>query len=109
MKGTIMAMRLWTGAMMNSARVQMKMWMEKKNAHKDKVQRRWDNRGKTQRMFLTWKKNTGYGSQEQKERKEKGEKEGGQEKIYGIKHWGRVRSVPRIHIHVKNFLQKGIG
>eukprot|EP00965_Chrysotila_dentata_P038152 1267937-Pleurochrysis_carterae.AAC.1 len=43
---TIMAMRLWTGVMMNGARIQMKMWMGKKNAHKDSVQQRWDNRGK---------------------------------------------------------------
>eukprot|EP00965_Chrysotila_dentata_P189086 6173136-Pleurochrysis_carterae.AAC.1 len=50
-KGIIMAMGLWTGAMMNGARVQMKLWMEKKNAHKDNVHRRWDNRGKMQRMF----------------------------------------------------------
>eukprot|EP00965_Chrysotila_dentata_P149782 4946138-Pleurochrysis_carterae.AAC.2 len=31
------------------------------------------------------------------------------EKSYGSKHWGRVRSIPRIHRQVKNFLQKGIG
>eukprot|EP00965_Chrysotila_dentata_P008551 278096-Pleurochrysis_carterae.AAC.3 len=63
----------------------------KKNAHKDNVQRRWDNRGLMQRMFQKWKKTTGYDNQGQKGKEEKGEKEGGQEKIYGIKHWGRFR------------------
>eukprot|EP00965_Chrysotila_dentata_P047935 1590136-Pleurochrysis_carterae.AAC.2 len=41
--------------------------------------------------------------------KEEGEGGKGRERTYGIKHWGRVRSIPRIHIQVKNFLQKGIG
>eukprot|EP00965_Chrysotila_dentata_P232805 6199205-Pleurochrysis_carterae.AAC.3 len=31
------------------------------------------------------------------------------ERTYGIKHWGRVRTIPRANIQVKNFLQMGIG
>eukprot|EP00965_Chrysotila_dentata_P098941 3272439-Pleurochrysis_carterae.AAC.1 len=50
-KGTITAMRLWTGVMMNWARIQMKMWTEKKNVHKASVQRRWDNRGIMHKIF----------------------------------------------------------
>eukprot|EP00965_Chrysotila_dentata_P198411 6178769-Pleurochrysis_carterae.AAC.1 len=33
-KGTIVAMRLWTGELMNKARIQIRMWIEKKNEHK---------------------------------------------------------------------------
>eukprot|EP00965_Chrysotila_dentata_P026214 869353-Pleurochrysis_carterae.AAC.1 len=33
-RGSIEIMKLWTGDMMNSARIQMKNWMEKKNEHK---------------------------------------------------------------------------
>eukprot|EP00965_Chrysotila_dentata_P101796 3360663-Pleurochrysis_carterae.AAC.1 len=42
-KGAITIMKLWTGKMMNFARIQMKMWTETKNEHKVNVQRRWDN------------------------------------------------------------------
>eukprot|EP00965_Chrysotila_dentata_P225985 6195118-Pleurochrysis_carterae.AAC.2 len=45
-KGTIAAMRMWTGGMMNWARIHMKTWTEKKNVNEAKVQRRWGNRGK---------------------------------------------------------------
>eukprot|EP00965_Chrysotila_dentata_P043248 1437183-Pleurochrysis_carterae.AAC.1 len=31
------------------------------------------------------------------------------ERTHGIKHWGRVRTIPRVHIQVKNFLQMGMG
>eukprot|EP00965_Chrysotila_dentata_P076460 2524952-Pleurochrysis_carterae.AAC.3 len=71
-------MRLWTGELMNGARIQMKMWIEKRNEHKN-------------------------------ERKGEEDEKGKKEKTYGIKHWSRVRSIPRIHAQVKNFLQKGIG
>eukprot|EP00965_Chrysotila_dentata_P147610 4873491-Pleurochrysis_carterae.AAC.1 len=61
-----------------------------------------------QRMFPKWPKTTGYDNQEQKG-KGKGGKEGGRENTYGIRHWGRVKSIPKIQIQVQNFLQKGIG
>eukprot|EP00965_Chrysotila_dentata_P217285 6189899-Pleurochrysis_carterae.AAC.2 len=72
-KGTIMTMRLWTGVLMNWARIQMKTWIEGKNRHKASVQRRWDNRGKMHKMFLEWKRLlVGY---ENKKHKGKGEEE----------------------------------
>eukprot|EP00965_Chrysotila_dentata_P199264 6179273-Pleurochrysis_carterae.AAC.1 len=55
-KETLTLMRLWTGEMMHWTRTQMKMWMEKKNAHKASVQRRWDNRQDMNRVFQRWKK-----------------------------------------------------
>eukprot|EP00965_Chrysotila_dentata_P257955 6213056-Pleurochrysis_carterae.AAC.1 len=30
------------------------------------------------------------------------------ERTYGIKHWGRVRTIPRIHLQVKNFCKWGL-
>eukprot|EP00965_Chrysotila_dentata_P196195 6177433-Pleurochrysis_carterae.AAC.1 len=50
-RGTIEIMKLWTGDMMNLARIQMKNWMVKKNEHKARVQRRWDNRGIMKEAF----------------------------------------------------------
>eukprot|EP00965_Chrysotila_dentata_P190990 6174243-Pleurochrysis_carterae.AAC.1 len=47
-KGVIALVGSWIGEMMNSARIQMKMWVAKKNEHKASVQRRWDNRGKNE-------------------------------------------------------------
>eukprot|EP00965_Chrysotila_dentata_P105815 3495398-Pleurochrysis_carterae.AAC.1 len=44
-RGTIDIMKLWTGDMMNWARIQMKKCMDKKNEHKARIQRGWDNRG----------------------------------------------------------------
>eukprot|EP00965_Chrysotila_dentata_P169491 5596167-Pleurochrysis_carterae.AAC.2 len=76
---TIEIMKLWTGDMVNLARVQMKNWMEKKNGHRAGVQRRWDNRREE------------GGGKEHKEEK------GNIEKTYGIKHWGRVRTIPTLH------------
>eukprot|EP00965_Chrysotila_dentata_P175335 5787731-Pleurochrysis_carterae.AAC.1 len=55
-KGVIALLKSWTGEMMNGARIQMKTWVTKKNEHKDKVQRRWDNREKMYNAFQTWKK-----------------------------------------------------
>eukprot|EP00965_Chrysotila_dentata_P147350 4864394-Pleurochrysis_carterae.AAC.1 len=107
-------MRLWTGELMNWARIHMNLWIEKKNENKASVQRRWDNKGKTLKLFMRWKRNAGYGRGEHDPNRGKGvevkETEGGKtEKAYGIKHWGRVRTVPRMHLRVKHFLQKGIG
>eukprot|EP00965_Chrysotila_dentata_P014208 471147-Pleurochrysis_carterae.AAC.1 len=102
-------MRLWTGELMNWARTHMKIWIEKKNEHKASVQSRWDNRGNMLKMFIKWKRNAGYkqdgldtGQGREREERKK-------EKTYGIKYWGRVGTIPRIHMKVKNFLQKGIG
>eukprot|EP00965_Chrysotila_dentata_P020944 693968-Pleurochrysis_carterae.AAC.1 len=41
---------------MNWARMQMKMWISKKNEHKASVQRRWDNREKMHTAFQRWRK-----------------------------------------------------
>eukprot|EP00965_Chrysotila_dentata_P228037 6196368-Pleurochrysis_carterae.AAC.1 len=57
-------MRLWTGELMNWSRTHMKLWIEKKNEHKASVQRRWDNRGSTLKLFIRWKRNVGYGQGE---------------------------------------------
>eukprot|EP00965_Chrysotila_dentata_P031798 1060483-Pleurochrysis_carterae.AAC.1 len=54
-------MKLWTGDMMNWARIQMKRWMEKKNEHRAGVQRRWDNIGITNKAFQKWKSSTQSG------------------------------------------------
>eukprot|EP00965_Chrysotila_dentata_P261208 6214177-Pleurochrysis_carterae.AAC.3 len=43
---TIAMMKSWTGEMMYRARIQMKVWIGKKNEHRAKVQQRWENRGK---------------------------------------------------------------
>eukprot|EP00965_Chrysotila_dentata_P151323 5001581-Pleurochrysis_carterae.AAC.1 len=84
--------------MMNTARMQMKEWVIKKNEGKASVQRRWDNRGKMHRAFQNWRRGIGH---EYKVR-EAGTEEGGgdieKERTYGIKYWGRVRTIPRIHI-----------
>eukprot|EP00965_Chrysotila_dentata_P210989 6186213-Pleurochrysis_carterae.AAC.8 len=63
-------MKLWTGEMMNWARIQMKMWTERKNEHRASVQQRWDNRGKTNKAFTRWNKATGYENKEKDGRKE---------------------------------------
>eukprot|EP00965_Chrysotila_dentata_P182819 6037166-Pleurochrysis_carterae.AAC.1 len=47
-------MKLWTGDMMNWARIQMKKWMDKKNEQRARVQRRWDNRGIMKDAFRKW-------------------------------------------------------
>eukprot|EP00965_Chrysotila_dentata_P246550 6207228-Pleurochrysis_carterae.AAC.1 len=108
-KGAIVVMKLWTGELMNRARTHMKIWMEKKNEHKASVQRRWDNRGNTLEMFTRWKRNAGYKQDGLDEEQGKEIEEGKKKKTYGIKYWGRVRTIPRILRKAKNFLQKGIG
>eukprot|EP00965_Chrysotila_dentata_P010368 337631-Pleurochrysis_carterae.AAC.2 len=52
-------MKTWTGEMMNTARIQMKVWTEKKKTHKDNVRQRWDNRGIMNKAFKRWKSATG--------------------------------------------------
>eukprot|EP00965_Chrysotila_dentata_P263050 6214744-Pleurochrysis_carterae.AAC.2 len=45
-KGVIALLGSWTGEMMNWARIQMKTWIIRKNAHTASVQKGWDNREK---------------------------------------------------------------
>eukprot|EP00965_Chrysotila_dentata_P068814 2273915-Pleurochrysis_carterae.AAC.1 len=95
--------------MMNCARIHMKMWIAIKNEHKAEVQRRWDNRGKTRKAFQDWKKRVWPEYYTQIGRKEGIERGKEREKTHGIKHWGRIRTIPEIHAQVKNFLQTGVG
>eukprot|EP00965_Chrysotila_dentata_P187571 6172227-Pleurochrysis_carterae.AAC.5 len=97
-KGVIALLRSWTAEMMNSARIQMKTWVTMKNEHKAKVQRRWDNRGKMHEAFQIWRKGVGHEYDIQAEGKEEKEGRIERERTYGIKHWGRVRTISRIHI-----------
>eukprot|EP00965_Chrysotila_dentata_P163486 5398335-Pleurochrysis_carterae.AAC.1 len=108
-RGSIETMKLWTGDLMNSARIQMKTWMEKKNEHKARVQRRWDNRGIMKEAFQTWKTFTGRAYMETVEGKENEKDKGATERTYGIKRWGKIRTTPRLHKQVKKFFQMGIG
>eukprot|EP00965_Chrysotila_dentata_P052658 1747345-Pleurochrysis_carterae.AAC.1 len=107
--GSITQLKLWTGEMMNCARIHMKMWIAIKNEHKAAVQKRWDNRHKMGKAFQTWRKRSGLESNNQIGGEEDGKREIEKERTYGIKYWGRIRSVPKIHEQVRNFLQKGIG
>eukprot|EP00965_Chrysotila_dentata_P105285 3477306-Pleurochrysis_carterae.AAC.1 len=100
-------MKLWTEDMMNWARIQMKKWMDKKNEQRARVQRRWDNRGIMKDAFQKWislihRVDTDRGQIRKEEKVKK-------EKTYGIKHWGRVRTIPKLYERVKSFLQTGVG
>eukprot|EP00965_Chrysotila_dentata_P262098 6214469-Pleurochrysis_carterae.AAC.1 len=59
--------------------------------------------------FQRWRRGIGYDNHAHGLGAEDGVGDIEKEKTYGIKHWGRVRTIPRIHIQVKNFLQTGIG
>eukprot|EP00965_Chrysotila_dentata_P092445 3050850-Pleurochrysis_carterae.AAC.4 len=61
------------------------------------------------KAFQKWRRGVWHEYDAQAERKEDGEGIKERERTYGIKHWGRVRTIPRIHIQLKNFLQMGIG
>eukprot|EP00965_Chrysotila_dentata_P141826 4687742-Pleurochrysis_carterae.AAC.1 len=61
------------------------------------------------KAFQNWKANIKNEKEEQVDGKEKGDSRLEKEKTYGIKNWGKVRTIPRIHKQVKNFLQTGIG
>eukprot|EP00965_Chrysotila_dentata_P089145 2943601-Pleurochrysis_carterae.AAC.3 len=61
------------------------------------------------KAFQNWRRKVGHVRVVETGGKEEGEGGKERERTYGIKHWGRARSIPRIHIQVKNFLQKGIG
>eukprot|EP00965_Chrysotila_dentata_P018596 619122-Pleurochrysis_carterae.AAC.1 len=102
-------MKLWTGDLMNSARIQMKNWVGVKNEHRARAQRRWDNKGIMKGAFQYWKALT-CGTDTEKDRGKEHEKdEGATERTYGTKHGGRVRTAPRLHKQVKRFFQTGIG
>eukprot|EP00965_Chrysotila_dentata_P217036 6189738-Pleurochrysis_carterae.AAC.2 len=108
-KGVIALFTSWTGEMMNYARIQMKTWIATKNEHKAYVQRRWDNRDKMNKAFQTWRKGLRQEYDEQGAGKEEGKERIEREKTHGIKYWGRVRTIPKIHKQVRKFLQTGIG
>eukprot|EP00965_Chrysotila_dentata_P237788 6202129-Pleurochrysis_carterae.AAC.1 len=59
--------------------------------------------------FQRWRKGIGHDHNTQEVRTEDGEGSIEKKRMYGIKHWGRVRTIPMIHIQVKYFLQEGIG
>eukprot|EP00965_Chrysotila_dentata_P255865 6212362-Pleurochrysis_carterae.AAC.8 len=61
------------------------------------------------KAFQRWRKGVWHEYDAQAEGKEDGDGRIERVRTYGTKHWGRVRTVPRIHIQVKNFLQMGIG
>eukprot|EP00965_Chrysotila_dentata_P090138 2975223-Pleurochrysis_carterae.AAC.1 len=88
-KGVIDQLGSWTVEMTNCARIQMKTWTAMKNEHKADVQRRWDNRGKMNKAFQTWRSRVRHEGEEQAEGKEQGDKRMEREKTYGIKHWGK--------------------
>eukprot|EP00965_Chrysotila_dentata_P124228 4106610-Pleurochrysis_carterae.AAC.1 len=96
-KGVIALLGSWTGEMMNWARIQMKTWMTVKNEHKANVQRRWDNRGIMNKVFQRLRERVWRGYNAQAMGKEDGKREKERDRTYGIKHWGRVRTIPRIH------------
>eukprot|EP00965_Chrysotila_dentata_P042823 1421333-Pleurochrysis_carterae.AAC.1 len=96
-KWVIALLRLWTGEMMTCARIQMKTWIATKNAHKAKVQRRWDNRGKMNKAFQRWRRRVKHEDEERVDGKEEGDRRLEKDRTYGIKNWGKVRTIPRIH------------
>eukprot|EP00965_Chrysotila_dentata_P166506 5497495-Pleurochrysis_carterae.AAC.1 len=61
------------------------------------------------KAFQIWKKRVRHEQDEQTEGKEDGKGRFEREKMYGIKHCGKVRTIPRMHKQVQKFLQKGIG
>eukprot|EP00965_Chrysotila_dentata_P236587 6201405-Pleurochrysis_carterae.AAC.2 len=92
---------------MNWARIQLKTWVTTKNVQKANVQRRWDNREKMHKAFQRWGKRVWHEYEADPEGKEDGEGRIERGRTYGIKHRGRVRTIPKILIQVENFL--GIG
>eukprot|EP00965_Chrysotila_dentata_P117409 3880472-Pleurochrysis_carterae.AAC.1 len=87
-KGAIALLKLWTGEMMNCARIQMKTWVNIKNEQRDKVQKRWDNRGIMNKAFQIWK--TRVIHEEQGDREEEGDRRLEKVRTYGIKNWGKT-------------------
>eukprot|EP00965_Chrysotila_dentata_P254733 6211980-Pleurochrysis_carterae.AAC.2 len=65
--------------------------------------------GKMHGAFQRWRKGVWREYDTQAEGKEEREGRIERKRTYGIKHWGRVRTISRIHIQVRNFFQMGIG
>eukprot|EP00965_Chrysotila_dentata_P109066 3603237-Pleurochrysis_carterae.AAC.2 len=63
--------------------------MDKKNEHRARVQRRWDNRGITKEVFQKWKAVTRLEPTDNANGEEHEKDKGVNEKTYGSKHWGR--------------------
>eukprot|EP00965_Chrysotila_dentata_P109719 3625806-Pleurochrysis_carterae.AAC.1 len=61
------------------------------------------------KAFQKWRAKVKQENEEQMDGKEEGDRRLEKERRYGIKNWGKVRTIPRIHKWVKNFLQAGIG
>eukprot|EP00965_Chrysotila_dentata_P078212 2578404-Pleurochrysis_carterae.AAC.1 len=61
------------------------------------------------KAFQRWRTRVKHEGEEQVEGKEEGDRRLEKERMYGIKNWGKIRTIPRIHKQVKNFLQTGIG
>eukprot|EP00965_Chrysotila_dentata_P021086 698329-Pleurochrysis_carterae.AAC.1 len=61
------------------------------------------------KAFQKWKKRVRHEQDEQEGGGKDGDERIEKEKTYGIKRWGKVRTIPRIHKQIKNFLQMGIG
>eukprot|EP00965_Chrysotila_dentata_P002473 80247-Pleurochrysis_carterae.AAC.1 len=82
------------------ARMQMKEWVTKKNEGKAKVQNRWDNRGKMYMAFQRWRNGIGddLNVRVMDEEMRKGNIE--KERNYGIKHWGRFRTISVSYTHL---------
>eukprot|EP00965_Chrysotila_dentata_P234798 6200384-Pleurochrysis_carterae.AAC.4 len=95
--GVVTQLKLWTGEMMNCARIHMKMWITIKNEYEAEVQRRWIIGGKCVRHSRVGKREVWPEYCIQIGRKEDRERGKEREKTYGIKYWGRVRSVPKLH------------
>eukprot|EP00965_Chrysotila_dentata_P040206 1335002-Pleurochrysis_carterae.AAC.1 len=85
-RGTIAIMKLWTGDMMKWARIKMKKRMEKKNVHRTGVQRRWDNRGITNKAFQKRKSSTHPGNNDIDQGQGDKVEERNKEETYGIKY-----------------------
>eukprot|EP00965_Chrysotila_dentata_P221557 6192442-Pleurochrysis_carterae.AAC.1 len=82
--------------MMNWARIQMKNWIDTKNEHEARVQKRWENRGITKEVFQKWKALTRLEPMDNDRGKEHKEDKGdNDERTYGINHWGRAHILVR--------------
>eukprot|EP00965_Chrysotila_dentata_P129613 4285053-Pleurochrysis_carterae.AAC.1 len=65
--------------------------------------------GNMNKAFQRWKTKIKYESKERVDGKEEGDRKLEKVRTYGIKNWGKVKTIPRIHKQAKSFLQTGIG
>eukprot|EP00965_Chrysotila_dentata_P103234 3408014-Pleurochrysis_carterae.AAC.1 len=61
------------------------------------------------KAFQRWRTRVRHEGDEQVEGKEEGDRILERERTYGIRYWDKVRTIPRIHEQVRNFLPTGIG